>query len=90
MMGTFAAMLAKERIATPADRYRADVTGEIEAVGGVLKIVRINVSYRLKAPEEKHDAARAAFEVYLPHCPAASSVSGAIEINHDLRFVDGN
>ncbi|MGD9008992.1 MAG: hypothetical protein PVG41_13775 [Desulfobacteraceae bacterium] len=87
MMGTFAAMLAKERIATPADRYQADVTGDIEAVEGVLKIVRINVSYSLKAPEDKRDAARAVFEVYLPHCPAASSVIDAIELNHELIFV---
>ena len=85
-MGTFAAMLAKERIATPADRYQADVTGDIEAVEGVLKIVRINVSYSLKAPEDKRDAARAAFEVYLPRCPAASSVIDAIELNHALNF----
>jgi uncharacterized OsmC-like protein len=87
MMGTFAAMLAKERIATPADRYQADVTGDIEAVDGVLKIVRINVSYSLKAPEDKRDTARSAFEVYLPRCPAASSVIGAIELNHELIFV---
>jgi organic hydroperoxide reductase OsmC/OhrA len=86
MMGTFAAMLAKERIATPAERYQAAVTGDIEAVGGVLKIVRINVSYRLKAPEEKRAAAHDAFEVYLPFCPAASSVSGAIEVKHELTF----
>jgi hypothetical protein len=58
----------------------------IEAVEGVLKIVRINVSYNLKASEDKRDAARAAFEVYLPHCPAASSVIEAIELNHALIF----
>lgn len=88
MMGTFATMLAKERIATPADRYHAEVTGDIEPVDGVLKIVRINVSYSLKVSEDKRDAARAAFEVYLPRCPAASSVIDAIELNHDLTFVD--
>ncbi len=80
-------MLAKERIATPADRYHADVTGDIEAVDGVLKIVRINVSYSLKVSDDKREAARAAFEVYLPHCPAASSVIDAIELSHVLTFV---
>jgi hypothetical protein len=87
MMGTFATMLAKERIATPADRYQANVTGDIEPVDGVLKIVRINVSYSLTLAEDKRDAAREAFEVYMPHCPAASSVIGAIELNHELTFV---
>lgn len=81
-------MLAKERIATPEDRYRADVTGDIEAVDGVLKIVRINVNYTLKVPTDKRDAARAVFEVYMPYCPAASSVIGAIELNHALTFAD--
>jgi uncharacterized OsmC-like protein len=88
MMGTFATMLAKERIATPADRYHAEVTGDIEPVDGVLKIVRINVTFSLKVSEDKRDAARAAFEGYLPHCPAASSVIGAIELNHELNFMD--
>jgi hypothetical protein len=48
MMGTFAAMLAKKRIPTPAERFRADVSGDIEAVDGVLKITRIAVRYTLQ------------------------------------------
>ena len=52
-MGTFATVLAKERIQTHEERYRADVSGEIEAVDGVLKITRINVHYTLKLPADK-------------------------------------
>ena len=86
MMGTFAAMLAKDRIPTPADRYQAQVSGEIEAVDGVLKIVRIRVDYTLKIAAEKHPAAQAAFAEYLPHCPAAASVMGCIDIQHKLNM----
>jgi hypothetical protein len=86
MMGTFAAMLAKSRIPTPEDRYQADVAGEIEAVNGVLKITRIIVHYTLKVAEDKRKEAEAAFEVYLPYCPAASSVMGAIDIFHDITY----
>ena len=86
MMGTFAAMLAKSRIPTIEDRYHADVVGEIEAVDGVLKIVRIKVHYTLKVAADKRKAAEAAFDVYLPHCPAASSVMGAIDISHDIIY----
>jgi organic hydroperoxide reductase OsmC/OhrA len=86
MMGTFAAMLAKSRIATPEERYHADVVGEIEAVNGVLKIVRIKVHYFLKVAAEKRTEAEAAFDVYLPHCPAATSVMGAIDIFHDVTY----
>ena len=86
MMGTFATLLAKSRIPTWEDRFHADVVGEIEAVNGVLKITRIKVHYVLKVAEDKRREAEAAFEVYLPECPAASSVMGAIDIFHDVTY----
>ena len=86
MMGTFAAMLAKSRIPTYEDRYHADVAGEIEVVDGVLKIVRIKVHYVLKVAADKRKEAAAAFDVYLPDCPAATSVMGAIDIIHDVTY----
>jgi len=85
-MGTFATMLAKSRIPTPEDRFQADVAGEIEAVNGVLKIVRIMVHYTLKVAADKRKEAEAAFDVYLPHCPAATSVMDAIDISHDVVY----
>ena len=88
MMGTFAATLAKSRIPTPADRYRADVAGEIEAVDGVLKITRIIVDYTLRLKPEHRAEAEAAFGVYLPHCPAAQSVVGCIQLEHRLQMED--
>lgn len=84
MMGTFATVLAKNRVPTPADRYQADVKGEIEAVDGVLKITRIAVHYTLKTPADKHDQVRQCFDTYLPSCPAAQSVIGCIAISHTL------
>ena len=86
MMGTFAAVLAKSRIPTPEDRYQAEVSGDIEAVDGVLKIVRIKVHYTLKVAEDKQAAAEAAFNEYMPHCPAAQSVIGAIDISHEINY----
>jgi organic hydroperoxide reductase OsmC/OhrA len=88
MMGTFAAMLAKNRIPTPAERYRADVKGQIEAIDGVLKITRIAVRYTLQTPSDKHKDARACFATYLPHCPAAQSVIGCIDITHTLDLTE--
>ena len=88
MMGTFAAVLAKSNIPTPADRYRADVTGDIEAVNGVLKIVRISVHYTLALPHAKREEARSCFETYLPKCPAAQSVIDCIDISHKMDMVD--
>ena len=88
MMGTFAAMLAKKRIPTSEDNYRADVSGDIENIDGVLKIVRINVRYLLSLSSEKRSEAQEAFAHYLPHCPAAQSVIGCIAITHQLDFQD--
>ena len=88
MMGTFAALLAKSKIPTPEERYRADVAGDIENVDGVLKITRIHVHYTLKLKPEQRPAAEAAFAVYLPHCPAAQSVAAAIKLEHQLEMQD--
>ena len=88
MMGTLAAVLAKKKIRTFQDRYMATVTGDIEDVNGVLKIVRINVHYRLKLPPDRRADAQEAFNNYITLCPAAQSVIDAIEINHELEMAD--
>jgi organic hydroperoxide reductase OsmC/OhrA len=87
MMGTLAAVLAKKKIRTFQDRYRASVTGDIEDVNGVLKITRIAVSYWLKLPQDKMPEARDALDNYIQFCPAAQSVIGCIEITHDMELV---
>ena len=90
MMGTLATLLAKKDIPTTEDRYSAIVEGDIEDVNGVLKITRIKVTYNLKIPSRKIDDARQAFEQYLPLCPAAQSVIGSIQIEHDLKIKEDN
>ena len=86
MMGTLATVLAKKRIRTFQDRFEATVVGDIENVGGVLKITRIGVSYRLKVPKEQASDARAALDNYLHLCPSAQSVIDCIQITHELRL----
>jgi organic hydroperoxide reductase OsmC/OhrA len=86
MMGTLATVLAKKKIRTFQDRFEASVVGDIEDVGGVLKITRIGVSYSLKVPKEQAADARAALDNYLHLCPAAQSVIDCIRITHELRL----
>jgi organic hydroperoxide reductase OsmC/OhrA len=88
MMGTLAAVLAKKKIRTFQDRYLATVTGDIEDVNGVLKIVRIHVKYELKLPADKRADAEEAFNNYITLCPAAQSVVEAITITHALEMAD--
>lgn len=83
-MGTLAGVLAGKQIQTPAESYWADARGDIEKVQGILKITRIKVAYHLTLPKEKSDDARQAFSIYLTRCPAAQSVIGCIEIQHEL------
>jgi organic hydroperoxide reductase OsmC/OhrA len=84
MMGTLATVLAGKKIFTREDRYRADVEGDIENVGGLLRITAIRVTYHLKVPKEQVAAARESFSSYLHLCPAAQSVIGCISIKDEL------
>ncbi len=86
-MGTLAGVLAKKKIRTFQDRFRASVTGDIEDVDGTLKITRIRVNYQLRAPENRREDAFEALENYIHLCPGAQSVTGCIQIEHDLTFV---
>jgi hypothetical protein len=80
MMGTLATVLAGKKIPTYGDRFRADVEGDVEDVGGVLKITRIRVKYTLKVPPGKTGETRQSLGEYLVKCPAAMSVKGAIDL----------
>jgi hypothetical protein len=86
MMGTLAAVLAAKHIPTTNGLYSAEIRGDIEEVGGILKITGIHVDYYLRAPEEKRQEAKEALANYLERCPAAQSVIGCINIRHQLRF----
>jgi hypothetical protein len=86
MMGTLATVLAKKSIRSHKEAFRAEVTGDIEDVHGVLRITRIEVNYDLKVAEEKKLDAQEAFENYLSLCPAAQSVIGCIAIRHSLNL----
>ena len=85
-MGTLATVLAGKKIRTFQDRFRATVTGDIEDADSVLKITRINVHYQLKLPDDQREAAMDCFNNYIHRCPAAQSVIGCIDINHELEM----
>lgn len=80
-MGTLATVLAGKKIPTFGDRFRADVEGDIEDVGGVMKITRIRVHYTLKVPPGKTEEARDALKGYMERCPGAMSVVGCIGLS---------
>ncbi len=85
-MGTLAMELAKRGIRSHESVYRAEITGDIEDVDGVLKITRISVDYHLTVEPGKEAAAQEAMEAYLVKCPGAQSVIGCIAIEHRLHL----
>ncbi len=85
-MGTLATVLAGKKIRTFQDRFRATVTGDIENVDSVLKITHINVRYLLRLPDIQQEAAKECFNNYIHKCPAAQSVIGCIDVNHELKM----
>jgi len=85
-MGTLATVLAKKKIRTFQDRFKATVTGDIEDVDGVLKITRIRVQYLLKLPDEQRKDAEEGFNNYIHLCPGAQSVIGCIDIEDELEM----
>ncbi|HSH68478.1 MAG TPA: hypothetical protein VK997_01075 [Deferrisomatales bacterium] len=89
MMGTMASVLATRKIRTHTDRFHTAVEGDIEDVGGVLKITEIRVRHSLKVRAGEAEDARWAFENYLEKCPGAMSVIGCIRIEHDLDLIAG-
>jgi organic hydroperoxide reductase OsmC/OhrA len=86
MMGTLATLMAGKKIPTPENLYWADIEGDIENVGGVLKITTIRVKIHLKCPEEKMADAKEAFANYITRCPAAQSVKDCIKLQDELIF----
>lgn len=86
MMGTLATVLAKKKIRTFKDRFSATVTGDIEAVKGVLKITRIRVHYFLKVEPERQTDVHQAMDEYIVKCPGAQSVIGCIDITDEMTM----
>jgi organic hydroperoxide reductase OsmC/OhrA len=86
MMGTFASVLATNKIRTQSDRYSAQVEGDIENVEGVLRITEIRVKYALRASSAEAADARWAMDNYLERCPGAMSVKGCIRLQHSLEL----
>jgi hypothetical protein len=62
-----------------AGNLAADVEGDIEDVGGVMRITRIRLRYRFRAPAGLRDKVERVLASYAEQCPAYQSVKGCIE-----------
>jgi uncharacterized OsmC-like protein len=62
-----------------AGNLAADVEGDIEDVGGVMKITRIRLRYRFRIPAGSREKIDRVLHSYAEQCPAYQSVKGCIE-----------
>ena len=72
-----------------AENLSAEVEGDIEDVNGVLRITRIRLHYRIKAPAGRRESIERLLERYADSCPAYQSVRGCIECSWTAEFLEG-
>jgi uncharacterized OsmC-like protein len=61
------------------------VEGDIRNVDGTMVITDIRVTYHLKVPADKREAAERALSVHERGCPAAQSVKRGINIEYSVE-----
>ena len=86
MVGTLARLLAEKQIETPAEKFWADVQGDIEEVNGVLRITQIRGRLPSKSSSWKARRRQASPRNVYYTCPAATSVMDCIRIKDQLVF----
>jgi hypothetical protein len=67
------------RGARSAGNLTADVEGDIENVGGVMKITRVRLRYRFQVPAGTREKIERLLDSYAEQCPAYQSVKGCID-----------
>jgi uncharacterized OsmC-like protein len=69
-----------------AENLKADVEGDIEDVGGVIRITRIRIRYRFRIPSGEREKIERVLESYAERCPAYQSVKGCIECSWEAAI----
>jgi organic hydroperoxide reductase OsmC/OhrA len=67
--------------------FDVEAIGEVELEDKVLVIKRINVRYRLRIPENRHEVAERVHGVHHRSCPVYRSIAAAIDVSTDLELV---
>jgi uncharacterized OsmC-like protein len=67
----------------------AQVEGDIEDVDGVMRITKIRLHYRFRAPAGSREKVNRLLASYAEKCPAYQSVKGCIECSWDAEVEEG-
>ena len=80
MLGTLNGALEARAIKLAPDAISASATGVNELVSGIVRLVSINVHYRLTIPHGTRDVVDRALSRHQEKCPTAVSLAAAIAI----------
>jgi uncharacterized OsmC-like protein len=72
-----------------ANNLVSQVEGDIEEVGGVLRITKIRIRYRFKIPSGTREKVDRVLGSYAEKCPAYQSVKGCIECFWEAEIEEG-
>lgn len=81
MLGTLNGALEARGIKLAPDAISASATGVNELVNGIVRLVSIDVRYRLSIPPGTRDAVDRALSRHQEKCPTAVSLAAAIAIS---------
>lgn len=62
--------------------------GEIVKENGVLRIARVQVTYKLRVREDARDTAERVHAVHKEHCPVARTIMPCVEVETEIRYVE--
>ena len=69
-----------------AGNLTADVEGDIEDVGGVMRITKVRLRYRFRVPAGIREKIERVLDSYAEQCPAYQSVKGCIECTWEAEI----
>jgi len=88
MLGTLNGALEARGIKLAPDAISASATGVNELVNGIVRLVSIDVRYRLSIPPGTRDAVDRALSRHQEKCPTAVSLAAAIAIAWTADIVE--
>ncbi|HEV2202037.1 MAG TPA: OsmC family protein [Bryobacteraceae bacterium] len=88
MTGTIAGALEGRGLRADPEKLEARAEGVLEDVDGKLLLTHVTVSYRIKVPKEKRDAAERALQFHGDRCPVSESVKRGVTVEWKSEIIE--
>ncbi len=88
MTGTIGSALEGRGLQADPEHLEAHTEGILEDVDGKLLCTHVTVSYRIKVPKDKREAAERALQFHGDRCPVSESVKRGITVEWKSEIVE--